>query len=153
MITRLGQFGYGTKRYGNFAGKITSREIGLITRHSQFGYGAQRYGLFSDKGLTPDLIIARHGGDDAWRKEKKHKKVDSYLEDKKNRIAAVIAAYEGLLEPETPEEVVIEAKQYVQEVSIPDMDLARVLHVLDMWEAEIERRAEQDDEEALMLLI
>ena len=96
------------------------------------------------------------GGDDApggWKKAKKRKKQDQYAEATIARKQALIAAYKGLLEPETPEVIAIEAKTVVQSEKPESLDLVKVQKLLEMWQAEIDRREEQDDEEALLMLL
>ena len=97
--------------------------------------------------------IKHSGGDDAWRKEKKKKKKDLYAEQTAARKVAVIAAYNGLLEPETPEVIAIEAKTVVQSAQPESLDLKRVQKLLALWQEELDRRQEQDDEEALLMLL
>lgn len=101
------------------------------------------------------LFPFKHGGDDAggWRKENKRKKQDKYAEETIARKRAVIAAYQGLLEPETPDTVAIEAKTVVQSAELEALDLVKVQKLLSMWKAELDRREEQDDEEALLMLL
>ena len=94
------------------------------------------------------------GGDDAgWRKEKKRKKRDEYTETQIARKLSVIKAYNGLLEPETPEPVAIEAKTVIQSGKLEDLDLEKVQKLLAMWQTELDRREEQDDEETLLMLL
>ena len=96
------------------------------------------------------------GGDDApggWKKAKKRKTKDEYAEATISRKQAVIDAYNGLLEPETPETVAIEAKTVVQSEELVELDLVKVQKLLAMWQQELDRREEQDDEESLLMLL
>ena len=106
-------------------------------------------------GVGKEEITGHSGGDDApWRQEKKKKNVkDEFATDKEARKQALIAAYKGLLEPETPETVAIEAKTVVQSDKLESIDLVKVQTLLAMWQAELDRREEQDDEESLLMLL
>jgi len=57
------------------------------------------------------------------------------------------------LEPETPETVAIEAKTVVQSEELVELDLVKVQKLLAMWQQELDRREEQDDEESLLMLL
>jgi invasion protein IalB len=94
------------------------------------------------------------GGDDAgqWRKEKKRVKKDEYLDTTISRKNAIIAAYKGLLEPETPEIISIEVKSVVESTELDALDIVKVQKLLDLWQDELNRR-EQDDEESLLMLL
>ena len=118
-----------------------------------FGQAYFKAKYFAQKLLHGITDVARVGGDDApWVKEKKRKRKDEYAENVVARKQALIVAYKGLLEPETPEVVAIEAKTVVESTELGDLDLAKVQKLLAMWQAELDRR-EQDDEEAILMLI
>lgn len=109
----------------------------------------------NDATFTKTGIATGHsGGDDApWRQEKKQKRKDEYAESVIARKKAVIDAYNGLLDPETPEIVANEAKTVVRLAKPESLDLAKVQKLIAMWQQELERRDEQDDEEALLMLL
>ena len=111
-------------------------------------------GISFDATATAGLQSTKQGGDDApWRKEKKRKVKDEYADNVAERKRAITAAYKGLLEPETPDTVAIEAKTVVQSAEPESLDLVKVQKLLAMWQQELDRREEQDDEEALLMLL
>lgn len=68
-ITRLGESGYGVRRYGSFAGKHASpHPVGIITRLGESGYGVRRYAAsaFAGKPLSQNstefIYFSRHRG-------------------------------------------------------------------------------------------
>lgn len=96
------------------------------------------------------------GGDDApkgWRKEKKRKVKDDYLENVVERRQAVIRAYEGLLESQTPLVIANKAKTVVESEALAELDLIKVQKLLALWQDELNRRREQDDEESILMLL
>lgn len=112
-------------------------------------------GTITITGYAPTVTQggAKVGGDEAgdWVKEKKRKKTDAYSEQTVARKQAVLDAFHGLLDPETPEPVVIEAKSVVESTPLPDLDRKKVQKLLKLWQDEISRR-EEDDELVMMML-
>ena len=104
-------------------------------------------------GEAAVTAAAKSGGDDAWRKEKKRKKNDEYLENTVLRKKALIDAYNGLLDQQTPEPIAKVVESVVQSTPIVDLDLEKVRKLLKLWQDELDRREEQDDEEALLMLL
>ena len=51
-VTRLGEGGYGVRRYGSFAGKSQARPISKVTRLGESGYGVRRYAAFTAKTVA-----------------------------------------------------------------------------------------------------
>jgi hypothetical protein len=112
-------------------------------------------GTITITGYAPTVTQggAKVGGDEAgdWVKEKKRKKTDIYAEQTVARKQAVLDAFHGLLDPETPEPVVIEAKSVVESTPLPDLDREKVQKLLKLWQDEVARR-EEDDELVMMML-